>query len=127
MYGVVETAATPLSQLGPMENDDFLFGIDLFNAGYYWEAHTAWERLWAVEESSTEVRRFLQALLQTSAACLKAVQGRKEGARKLLEKAGLERFEGLVLGVDAQAASREARRFIERGGEPPQVELEKIR
>ncbi|TGQ49534.1 DUF309 domain-containing protein, partial [Mesorhizobium sp. M1C.F.Ca.ET.210.01.1.1] len=24
----------------------FRWGIDLFNHGYYWEAHEAWEPLW---------------------------------------------------------------------------------
>jgi hypothetical protein len=123
MYGMVEPPATPLSQ-APAENEDFLFGIDLFNAGYYWEAHTRWEKLWAVEVGSPEIRRFLQGLIQVSAACLKAIQGRKTGARKLLAKADLERFEGIVLGVDAQAAARETRRFVEKGGEPPRIQLE---
>ena len=25
---------------------DYLYGIDLFNHGFYWEAHEAWEGLW---------------------------------------------------------------------------------
>ncbi len=25
---------------------DYLRGIDLFNHGYYWEAHEVWEGLW---------------------------------------------------------------------------------
>ena len=24
----------------------YLYGIDLFNDGYYWEAHEVWEGLW---------------------------------------------------------------------------------
>ena len=123
MYGASEPAATPLSQ-APAENEDFLFGIDLFNAGYYWEAHTCWEKLWAIEEGSPEIRRFLQSLFQTSAACLKQVQGRKAGARKLLEKAGLERFEGIVLGVDAQALAHDTASFVEGEGGPPRIEIE---
>src|SRR5437762_2797351 len=27
--------------------DAWLFGVDLFNAFYFWEAHEAWESLWA--------------------------------------------------------------------------------
>jgi predicted metal-dependent hydrolase len=123
MYRVEEPFATPLSQ-APAENEDFLFGIDLFNAGFYWEAHTCWERLWAVEEGSPEIRRFLQGLIQISAACLKAIQGRKTGARKLLAKADLERFEGIVLGVDAQALAQDTASFVEGEGGPPRIELE---
>ena len=28
------------------DNEDYLFGIDLYNYHYYWEAHEAWEGLW---------------------------------------------------------------------------------
>jgi predicted metal-dependent hydrolase len=123
MYRVVEAAATPLSQLQAAENDDFLFGVDLFNAGYYWEAHTFWERLWAVE-SEPELRRFLQSIIQTAAACLKVRQGQKAGARKLMEKARLEAFGGTLLGIDAQALARATTRFAEKGEDPPRIELE---
>src|ERR1035437_2234874 len=27
--------------------DDWLYGVDLFNRFYFWEAHEAWEGLWA--------------------------------------------------------------------------------
>ena len=28
------------------ENQEYLFGCDLYNAGYLWEAHEAWEDIW---------------------------------------------------------------------------------
>ncbi len=105
------------------ENEDFLFGVDLFNAGYFWEAHTYWERLWALEETPPEIRRFLRSLIQTAAACLKVRQGRTAGARKLLGRASLESFEGTRLGIDGKALAREARRFVEAQGEPPHLVL----
>src|SRR5262245_26927001 len=124
MYRVEEPPATPLSEEDASRNEDFLFGVDLFNAGYYWEAHTRWERLWTVEKSSSETRRFLQSIIQTAAACLKARQERKAGARKLLDKARLESFEGRVSGIDARALALASRRFVEEGGGPPRIELE---
>ncbi|MEO6809260.1 MAG: DUF309 domain-containing protein, partial [Isosphaeraceae bacterium] len=39
-------------RLEPIEDDDWAasedygLGVALFNAGYYWEAHEAWEGLW---------------------------------------------------------------------------------
>ena len=30
------------------ENRSYLVAIDYFNAGYYWEAHDEWDRLWRV-------------------------------------------------------------------------------
>jgi predicted metal-dependent hydrolase len=125
MYGVQERPAKPLTTDGWAGNEDFLYGVDLFNAGYFWEAHVFWERLWALEETESEIRRFLQAIIQTAAACLKARQGEIAGARKLLEKARLESFEGSVLGIDAGTLAREARNFIEQGDDPPKIVLSK--
>jgi len=123
MYRVREPAAHRLTQDGWAENEDFLFGVDLFNAGYFWEAHTFWERLWALEETSPEIRRFLQAIIQTAAACLKIRQGQVAGARKLLDRAGLESLDGQKLGIDLHALARDVRRFVEGDQEPPHLDL----
>jgi hypothetical protein len=123
IYGVLEPAAKPLTPDGWSGNEDFLYGVDLFNAGYFWEAHVFWERLWALEETPREVRRVLQSIIQTAAACLKARQGEIAGARKLLARAGLERFEGRELGIDVHVLARQARRFVEEDREPPHLVL----
>jgi len=125
MYRVHEPAAKPVTTDGWAANEDFLYGVDLFNAGYFWEAHVFWERLWALEETESEIRRFLQAIIQTAAACLKARHGREAGASKLLEKARLESFEGSVLGIDAGTLARESRSFIAEGGDLPKIVLSK--
>ncbi len=122
MYGVKEPAAKPLTTDGWAGNEDFLYGVDLFNAGYFWEAHVFWERLWAVETEG-EIRRFLQSIIQTAAACLKARQGEIAGARKLLARAGFESFEGRMLGIDPQALARDARGFVEAGEGLPRLVL----
>ncbi len=123
MYGVQEPPPKPLTPDGWAGNDDFLYGVDLFNAGYFWEAHVFWERLWALSETGEETRLFLQAIIQTAAACLKALQGEIAGARNLLARAGLERFEGRRLGIDVHALAGDARRFVEENGEPPYLVL----
>lgn len=115
-------SSRPLTPEGWAFNEEYLFGTDLFNAGYFWEAHAFWERLWAAKGTAPEIRRFLRALIQTAAACLKARQGRA-GARKLLDRARLERFAAGMLGVDVEALSRDARRFTEGEGEPPRIIL----
>ena len=121
MYRVRESAAHPLTREGWAENQDFLFGVDLFNAGYFWEAHTFWERLWALEETSSEIRRFLRALIQAAAACLKVRQGQPAGARKLLDRAGLETLDGSEFGIDLHALARDTRRFVEGDPHPPHL------
>ena len=42
--------------------DDYLYGIDLFNHSYYWEAHEAWEGLWFACGRRGRVATFLQGL-----------------------------------------------------------------
>ena len=66
--------------------EEYLYGIDLFNAAYFWEAHESWEAVWhAVERDSTE-GLFLQGMIQGSAAMLQRHCGRLRGAANLLER-----------------------------------------
>lgn len=123
-YRIEEPPAHPLTGEGWAENEDFLFGVDLFNAGYFWEAHVVWERLWTLEETPPEIRRILRSIIQTAAACLKVQQGRLAGARKLLERAGLEHLDLRPIGIDAPALLRDVRRFVEGEREPPVIVLE---
>lgn len=50
-------------------NEDYLYGVDLYNFAYWWEAHEAWEGLW--HHAEDEYRLFLQGLIQISAALIK--------------------------------------------------------
>ena len=51
------------------ENEDYLYGVDLYNFAYWWEAHEAWEGLWHPAEGT--YRLFLQGLIQVSASLIK--------------------------------------------------------
>jgi len=53
------------------DNEDYLFGIDLYNYHYYWEAHEAWEGLWITAVRNSSEHRFLQGLIKCGAALLK--------------------------------------------------------
>ncbi len=68
------------------EDDDFLYGIDLFNAAYWWEAHVYFERLWAASASDDD-REFLQGLIQLAAALVKQREGSAAGEAKLTTSA----------------------------------------
>lgn len=72
------------SSLG--ECADYRWGIDLYNHGYYWEAHEAWEQLWRCTEPSP-VRELLQGLIQCAGAALKAAMGQPASCRRLIAKA----------------------------------------
>lgn len=51
--------------------EQYLFGIDLYNYGYWWESHEAWESLWRVASRRDVSRDYLQGLIKISAAFLK--------------------------------------------------------
>lgn len=64
----------------------FLRGVDLYHAGYLWEAHEQWESVWRVSKDA-EQRDFLQGIVQIAAAVLKGRSGNGRGADKLAKRA----------------------------------------
>lgn len=61
---------------------EFLFGIDLFNSGYYWEAHESWEAVWIAAGRSGVVADFLKGLIKLAAAGVKVREGNENGVRR---------------------------------------------
>ena len=59
----------------------YLRGIELFNAGYYWEAHEAWESLWHAHGRRGPTADLLQALIKLAAAGVKIRERKPQGAR----------------------------------------------
>ena len=70
---------------------DWLFGVDCFNAFYWWEAHESWEVLWAATARDGAAARLLQGLIQIAAALLKVHLGSLTGA-STLSRAGLAKI-----------------------------------
>jgi hypothetical protein len=88
--------------------EEFVWGADLFNQGYYWEAHEAWELLWQQAGKATSERLFYKALILLAAAGVKLREGKPRPAsrhygraaahlRALQERGGYET--GLTLTV----------------------------
>ena len=65
---------------------EYLEGVDLFNRAYFWEAHEEWEALWHAVGHDSLVGRYLQGLIQASAALLKQHSGVARGAASLHAK-----------------------------------------
>jgi uncharacterized protein len=65
-------------------------GIDLYNAGHYWNAHEAWEQVWL--DSERDMRGFYQGLIQVTAAFVHVTRNEFPGAIRLLD-AGIEKLE----------------------------------
>ncbi|WP_245440445.1 DUF309 domain-containing protein [Neorhizobium sp. T25_13] len=65
-----------------IESEEFLWGEDLFNHGYYWEAHEAWEGIWHVSDKCSEIRAVLKGLILLSAAGVKIREGKRTAAMR---------------------------------------------
>ena len=61
----------PVAVEASLSSDAFLWGLDLFNHGYYWEAHEAWEGLWQVADRDGPLRMLFKGLILLSAAGVK--------------------------------------------------------
>ena len=119
-HGFGQTHPTPLP-LNPDEwhsNADYLFGIDLFNHGYYWEAHETWEGLWHACGRTGLAGDFLKGLIQLAAAGVKVRQGMPpgvaslgKGAANLFDRVRAEKVR--FLGIDVEALSRFANELAE--------------
>src|SRR3954471_21817973 len=108
--GGPELEARTLSPERWRENEAWLHGVDLWNHGFLWEAHEAWESIWRVPYDA-EQSEFLRGMIQCAAAGLKLAIGNAKSAMKL-SQAGLERLEhvalsptGRYMGLDVRAFS----------------------
>lgn len=112
------------------ELEEWLWAVDLFNDGYWWESHEALEALWHAAGRTTSPARFAQSLVHLSAACLNRRRGHEEAARRQAARAvrGLRAARAMgpvVMGLDVEALAADVlRAFSENGGSPPRLELD---
>ena len=114
------------------ESEAYLFGVDLYNHGYLWEAHEAWEGLWHVSKPDPRQASFIQGLIQCAAACLKIPMGQPRGLERLAEL-GTEKLEAVAraaphyMGLDVMDFVADMRAFAASApssfDERPRIEL----
>jgi hypothetical protein len=92
------------------KSPDYLYGCDLYNHAFWWEAHEAWEGLWKTTPGASAQRHFLQGVIQVSAAHLQLFQASEQGVSRLretsrnhLEKSLLLAGRDDIMGLDARA------------------------
>ena len=78
---LVMTPVDPIGTNGWASSPAYLRGIELFNAGYYWEAHEWWEALWHAHGRKGATATVLQGLIKLAAAGVKVREQRPEGVR----------------------------------------------
>lgn len=76
-----------LDNSGPAGADAFAWGADLFNAGYYWEAHEAWELLWRAAGRGGARRAVLKGLILLAACGVKLREGKGAAAARHASRA----------------------------------------
>jgi hypothetical protein len=73
----------------------FLYGVDLFNHGFYWEAHETWEGLWHAAGRKGVIADFLKGLIHLAAAGVKHKEGKPAGIQSHARRSG-ELFRNVV-------------------------------
>jgi hypothetical protein len=113
--------AEPVQPLSPstwQTNGIYLYGIDLFNHGFFWEAHEVWEELWHAAGRRGPLADFLKSLIKLAAAGVKHLEGRPTGVASHCRRAAelwgslpqdMEGFCGLRLGELIAVAEKIAR------------------
>ena len=85
-YGVQPPNAAPLEEASWKTCDAYRRGIQLFNAGYYWESHELWEDVWKALGRQGDMAELLKGLIKLAAVGIKIRQGRVKAAQSLLNR-----------------------------------------
>lgn len=103
----------------------YLHGIDLFEAGFFWEAHEAWEKLWHALGRRGRDADFVKGLIQLAVAGVKHRQELPDALRDHAKRAAELLAAGATeaetyRGVDVGRAIRWAEAIVANGwaGEP---------
>ncbi len=101
--------------------EEYLYGIDLFNHGYWWEAHEALEAVWVAAGRRTNTGLFVQGLIQVAVAHLKKFLGFDEVATRM-SQAGLKKMMPVnqdYLGIEIAVFRTAVTAYFLEGGEEP--------
>lgn len=99
MLDDAELPVGPIDCSGPLP-DEALHGLELFNAGEYFEAHEALENAWRAETGP--VRELYRGILQVGVAYYHLLNGNYSGAVKMFQrcKPWLEPFSDDCKGIE---------------------------
>lgn len=107
------------------QSSDYRWGIRLFNEGFYWEAHEAWEGLWHAHGRRGPTADVLKALIKLAAAGVKVRERQPRGVTSHARRAAalLRAVKDIAgpqcLGIDLEALADQADRIAEVPPEDP--------
>jgi predicted metal-dependent hydrolase len=118
-FGLARAHVAAVDARNWQSSEAYVFGLDLFNQGYYWEAHVEFEALWHAAGRHGPTADFLKGLIRLAAAGVKHRAENARGVRSHAEKAaelwrevkrglaeGQERFLGLHVRELIEVAER---------------------
>ena len=100
------------------DSEWYLYGIDLYNHGYWWECHEVFEGLWHAVGPDSPQGQFLQALIQVAAAIKAPVKqplqyrASKADGNEDDRQRGEERHPGVATKRDAEEAAHHRERAV---------------
>lgn len=106
--------------------DEYLYSIDLFNYGYWWEAYERLKHISLGAGRESETGRFVQGLLQIAAALLKHFMQEEKGAATLakLGTGNLQSVANIYLGIDVNNLIDQLQNCLKtKDSEYPQIHL----
>ncbi len=86
-YGMTHAPVVLPDQSNWQDCREYCYAVDLWNAGYYWEAHEHWEALWHAAGRAGVTADFFKSLIKLAAAGVKAREGRPDGVLRHLIRA----------------------------------------
>ena len=103
--------------------EEYLFGIDLFNHEYWWEAHEALEAVWVAAGRRTKTGLFIQGLSQIAVAHLKWFQGFYDTARHMSSEGlgKMKRIKGAYLGIEVEVFRSDIKAYFAGKTETPTI------
>jgi predicted metal-dependent hydrolase len=72
---------------GLAPDESLRWGLDLFAHGYYWEAHEAWEAVWAASAHGSPLRALTKGLILLAASGVKLRTGKAVAAERHARRA----------------------------------------
>jgi len=134
MYGTTPHVCTPVEIDAWQQSETYLYGIDLFNYGYYWEAHESWEALWHATGRKGSKGDFFKGLIKLAAAGVKVCEGNPAGVIRHALRAK-ELFQSLnhanaaaqvICGIRVAHLLQTADAFLEQTKQPNTISLASI-
>ena len=122
-YGIAEEALASFDVEAWASCTQYLYGVDLFNYCYWWEAHEAWEAVWKVVGRRTQTGLFFQGLIQIAVAALKLHMSFEDAAARLSSE-GLSKIalvKGVYLGIDSVRFRADVQTYFSGKRESPLV------